>query len=230
MTTSPDLDRVTALRDAEAKARHLFDEVVARDLIVPGRTERELSDLVRDLADDLFGIRKFWHKRIVRSGVNTLEPYRANPADLTLTDDDILFLDFGPIFEDWEADFGRTYVIGDDPDKHRLAGDLPRIWQSGRDHFRAHPQITGAELFDHVLALISDAGWGHGASHAGHLVGEFPHDKIDGDEITCYITEGSDQPMRRPDSHGRPCHWILEVHLTDRERGFGGFFEQLLDI
>ena len=34
-----------------------------------------------------------------------------------LTDDDILFLDLGPIFAEWEADFGRTYVLGDDPVK-----------------------------------------------------------------------------------------------------------------
>ncbi|WP_431213706.1 hypothetical protein ACQ86N_01985 [Puia sp. P3] len=31
-----------------------------------------------------------------------------------------MFFDFGPIFEDWEADFGRTYVIGSDPTKHKL--------------------------------------------------------------------------------------------------------------
>ena len=32
----------------------------------------------------------------------------------------ILFVDFGPILEGWEADFGRTYVIGNNPDKHKL--------------------------------------------------------------------------------------------------------------
>ena len=28
---------------------------------------------------------------------------------------------------------------------------------------------------------------------------------------------------------GRVCHWILDVHLTDPARGFGGFHEELLD-
>ncbi|MFT4081892.1 MAG: M24 family metallopeptidase [Nocardioides sp.] len=223
-----DLDRIAALQDAEAKAAELFDVAVRRGLIVPGKTERELSDEVRALANELFGIRRFWHKRIVRAGVNTLEPYRSNPPDRALQADDILFFDFGPIFEEWEADFGRTYVLGDDPDKHRLAADLPRIWERGREHFRATPDITGAELFTHVLGLIGTAGWGHGAAHAGHLVGEFPHERINGDDIDCYITAGNDRPMRRLDAAGNPCHWILEVHLTDRERGFGGFFEQLL--
>lgn len=37
-------------------------------------------------------------------------------------------------------------------------------------------------------------------------------------------------PMWRTDRAGRVCHWILEVHLTDPRRGFGGFYEELLDI
>lgn len=222
--------RVSALRDAQAKASELFDQIVARGLVRPGTGERDLSDEIRALANELFGVRRYWHKRIVRAGVNTLEPYRANPPDLVLQDDDIVFMDFGPIFEEWEADFGRTYVLGDDPAKHRLAADLPVIWSRAREHFLATPDITGAELFTYVRGLITEAGWGHGATHAGHLVGEFPHERINGDEVDCYITPGNDLPMRRPDAVGHPCHWILEVHLVDKERDFGGFVEELLDI
>ena len=230
MTQATETARVESLRDAERNAHRLFDEVVARGMIKPGVGERELSDQIRNLADELFGIRRFWHKRIVRAGVNTLLPYDENPPDRTLTDDDILFLDFGPLFAEWEADFGRTYVIGDDAAKHRLADDLPRIWASGRAHFAAHPDITGAELFSHVSGLIAEAGWGHATEHAGHLVGEFPHERINGDELDCYIAPENLEPMRRLDAAGHPCHWILEVHLVDRQREFGGFFEQLLDI
>jgi Xaa-Pro dipeptidase len=208
----------------------LFDEVVRRGLITPGRGERELSDEVRSLANKMFGVKKYWHKRIVRAGVNTLEPYRANPPDRRLAVDEILFLDFGPIFDEWEADFGRTFVLGDDPVKHQMAADLPVIWARARDYFRLTDDITGAALFEHVLALIQQSGWEHGATHAGHLVGEFPHERINGDEIDCYITGGNERPMRRPDAAGQPCHWILEVFLADRERGFGAFYEQLLDI
>jgi Xaa-Pro aminopeptidase len=222
-------ERIAALRDAEDKAVLLFEEAIRRGLVVAGVGERELSDQIRDLANEMFGVRKFWHKRIVRSGVNTLEPYRSNPPDRILSADDILFFDFGPIFEDWEADVGRTHVLGDDEHKHRLAADLPVIWRQARVHFRSTPDITGDELFRHVLALLAARGWGHGARHAGHLVGEFPHERIEDDQVTSYITTGNDQPMRRLDAGGQPCHWILEVHLTDRDRGFGGFFEQLLD-
>jgi hypothetical protein len=36
--------------------------------------------------------------------------------------------------------------------------------------------------------------------------------------------------MRRRDKTGRLCHWILEIHLVDTAREFGGFYEQLLDL
>jgi Xaa-Pro dipeptidase len=227
---SAEAERTAALVGAEAKAQALFDAVIDRGMAVPGTGERELSDAIRDLAGEMFGIRRFWHKRIVRAGANTLEPYEANPPDRRLEDDDIVFFDFGPILEEWEADFGRTYVLGDDPVKHQIAADLPRIWSAAQQIFDRTPDITGAQLYRQVLDLIADAGWGHGTTHAGHLVGEFPHEKINGDDIDCYITTGNDLPMRRLDASGQPCHWILEVHLVDHERGFGGFYEQLLDI
>jgi Xaa-Pro dipeptidase len=36
--------------------------------------------------------------------------------------------------------------------------------------------------------------------------------------------------MRRKDRSGKECHWILEVHLVDPDRRWGGFCEELLDI
>jgi Xaa-Pro aminopeptidase len=222
--------RVERLVDAERRAVELFEAVVERELIRPGRGEREVSDAVRDLAAELLGVQRWWHKRIVRAGENTLHPYRENPPDRVLAADDIAFLDFGPIFEEWEADFGRTYVLGDDPDKLRLRDDLERIWFAGRDRFAATPDITGAQLYEHLRELAAGAGWELGAEHAGHLVGQFPHEKVSGDGVPFYIRPGSDRPMRRTDEVGLTCHWILEVHLVDRTAGYGGFFEQLLDL
>jgi Xaa-Pro aminopeptidase len=230
MTATAEAERTRQLAAAEDKAEALFAAVTERGLVAPGLRESQVSDAVRDLGAELFGTRKHWHKRVVRSGPNTLQPYRENPPDRTIAADDIVFLDFGPIFAEWEADFGRTYVLGDDPVKHRLAADLPRVFAAGRDHFDAHPDITGAELYAHVVGLAEAAGWTFGGPHSGHLVGEFPHELIDGERIESYIAPGSDGPMRRTDPSGRQCHWILEVHLVDREREIGGFFEQLLTV
>jgi Xaa-Pro aminopeptidase len=226
----PEEVRVARLLDAQDKAEQLFDEVGRRGIIVPGARETSASNDIRDLAADLFGVSRYWHKRIVRSGPNTLLPYRENPPDRVIEDDDIAFADFGPIFEAWEADFGRTFVFGDDPVKQRLGEDLARLWVDGREHFRSTPDITGEQLYAAMVQLADDAGWEFGGEIAGHLVGEFPHEKIAGDEIESYIAPGSDQPMRRHDRSGRVCHWILEIHLVDRELQIGGFQEQLLDL
>ncbi len=223
-------ERVARLLEAQARAGELFAEVEARGLIAAGRRESEVSDAVRDLAAEMFGVRRFWHKRIVRSGPNTLQPYRENPPDRAIASDDIVFADFGPIFQDWEADFGRTYVLGDDPVKRRLRDDLPRVFAAGREVFRARADITGERLYAEVVRLAREAGWDFGGRHSGHLVGEFPHATIDGAETESYITPGSTGVMRRRDGAGRRCHWILEIHLVDRERGFGGFHEELLDL
>ncbi|MEZ0051000.1 Xaa-Pro dipeptidase [Mycobacterium sp. MAA66] len=222
--------RAARLLDAQRKAAELFVAVEHRGLIRPGVGERQVSGEIRDLAAELFGVTRHWHKRIVHGGENTLATARDNPPDRVIADDDIVFIDLGPIFEEWEADFGRTFVLGDDPRKRALRDDLPRVWEAGRDFFEARPDITGAELFDHVVTLSRAAGWEFGGAIAGHLVGEFPHEKIDGREIESYVAPGSQLPMRRVDSAGRQCHWILEVHLVEPGRRFGGFHEELLDL
>jgi hypothetical protein len=222
--------RAAQLLDAQAKAVELFAAIEPLGIIAPGVREIEASNAIRDLAAEMFGVSRHWHKRIVRAGLNTLQPYRANPPDRAIAADDIVFCDFGPIFEQWEADFGRTYVLGEDPVKLRLRDALPVMFDTGRRFFEEHEDVTGEQLYAHMVTLAQDAGWAFGGSIAGHLVGEFPHEKINGAEIESYIAPGSDQPMRRHDRAGQICNWILEVHLTDVGRHFGGFFEELLDL
>ena len=236
MSTPVDEDlRARRLTEAEERAEELFAEVSRRGLIAPGRSESAVSDAVRDLAAELHGTSRFWHKRVVRSGENTLQPYRENPPDREIGADDIVFVDLGPIYgppgsPDWEADLGRTHVLGDDPHKHRLAADLDRVWAAAAAHFRARPDITGEQLYAEVGRLARAGGWALGSPHSGHLVGEFPHELIDDERLHSYITPGNDAAMRTVDAAGRRCHWILEVHLVDRERRIGGFTEQLLTL
>ncbi len=73
--------RAARLVAAQAKAARLFAEIEARGLVAPGEEERAVSDRGRDLANEMFGTTRHWHKRIVRSGPNTLMPYRENPPD-----------------------------------------------------------------------------------------------------------------------------------------------------
>jgi Xaa-Pro aminopeptidase len=222
--------RHSALRDAERKAEELFKAIEEKGILRGGVTEKQINREIYELAFQMFGIKKYWHKRIVRAGRNTLYPYRENPPDLTVSKEDIIFLDFGPIFEDWEADFGRTYVLGEDPIKIKLRNDIEQAWEEGKAFFQSMPNITGSELFAFVCDLAKKYGWEYGGPHAGHLIGEFPHEQVQGEEIENYIHPDNEVPMREPDKNGQPRDWILEIHFIDRELEIGGFFEQLLTV
>ncbi len=223
-------ERALKLLDAQQKAEHLFAVAQRRGYIVGGQMELELNTRMYGLAVELFGIRKYWHKRIVRAGPNTLFPYRENPPNLPIQRDDILFFDFGPVFEDWEADLGRTYVLGDDPVKLKLRDDILAGWEEGKAFFRAQSDITGAELYAFSSALARSFGWEFGGPHCGHLIGNFPHERIQGEEVENYIHPDNHKRMRDPDKNGGQRHWIYEIHFVDRQRQIGGFFEQLLTV
>jgi Xaa-Pro dipeptidase len=217
------------LVEAEKKAVELFNAIDSLSLVQPGKTERELNNEVFKLAESMFGIKKYWHKRIVRAGRNTLLPYKDNPPDLTIQDDDILFFDFGPVFDEWEADLGRTFVVGNNAVKLKLAADVDAAWHEGKQYFDTnYDNITAAELFNHTVELARCYGWKYGNVHCGHLIGEFPHEKIFGEDIINYIHPDNHVRMIEKSSDGRSRYWIYEIHFVDEESEVGGFFEQLL--
>lgn len=216
------------LISAEKKAAELFKTIETRKLIRAGITEKELNQAIYNLAFELFGIKKYWHKRIVRSGKNTLHPYDENPENLLIQKDDILFIDFGPIFDAWEADYGRTYVLGNDPVKHKLTKDIEKAWEKTKYYFFSKTKLCGAELYEYICNLAVEMGWEFGGPIAGHLIGHFPHEKLEKENKTNYIHPENRIDMNAPDQNGNPRNWILEIHFVDRTREIGGFFEQLL--
>jgi Xaa-Pro dipeptidase len=223
-------DRSRELKEAQTKAEALFHEIETRGLIRSGITETDLNAEIYALAKEMYGITKYWHKRIVRAGKNTLLPYDDNPPDLIIGEDDILFLDLGPVFEEWETDFGRTFVLGSDPLKHKLRQDVGQAFAAGKKFFDETPNITSSEFFSYIASLAEQFGWEFGGRIAGHLIGQFPHEKIADDKVTLYVHPKSHQPMRSLDDKGMKRHWILEIHFVDREHEIGGFYEELLTV
>lgn len=224
-------DAVTAaLLDAQGKAQALFAEIESQNLIRPGVAETKINEDIYALAQKVYGITRYWHKRIVRAGRNTLAPYDENPPDLTVAEDDVVFLDLGPVFEEWEADFGRTFVMGSDPLKHKLCRDIREAFARGKRYFQQHADLSAAELYGYAKQLAAQFGWEYGGPIAGHLIGVFPHEKIAGDKISLYVHPENHNRMRTLDASGRKRHWILEIHFVDRARQIGGFYEELLTI
>ncbi len=222
--------RAKGLLEAQKKAETLFHEIEARGLIRPSISESALNADIYALAKEMYGITTYWHKRIVRAGKNTLLPYAENPSDLTIGEDDILFLDLGPVFEEWEADFGRTFVLGNDPLKHKLQQDVGQAFTDGKKFFNENQNITGSEFFAYIVSLAEKSGWEFGGRIAGHLIGQFPHEKIADDKVTLYVHPQSHLPMRSLNEKGQQRHWILEIHFVDREHEIGGFYEELLTV
>ena len=211
---------------AEQKAIELFATVEALGLITPGKSERELTAEIVRLAEESFGITQYWHKKIVRTGVNTLESYNGNPPDRIIQPEDILFLDFGPIFEGWEADLGRTYVLGNDALKLKLKQDVGTAWQEAKAWYEEKSSLTGSEFFYYATELAARYGWEFAGEIAGHIVGHFPHEQAGPGDLSLDIHPDNHADIL--DAQGQDRHWILELHFVDRANHIGAYFEQLL--
>jgi len=214
---------------SQQKAIELFKVVEDRGLIVPGKTEKQLSDEIVQIAKDVFGTGTHWGKKIVRTGINTLEPYMADPPDLMIQHGDILFFDFHPVFEDWEADLGRTFVLGDDPLKLKIKKDVEAAWHEANDWYFTQTRLTGAEFFSFATDLAARYGYEFANTIAGHIVGRFPHEQPDDPNDLCLdVHPDNHNDILQPDKQGNKRHWMLEMHFADRKNKIGAFFEQLL--
>ena len=167
--------RSARLLDAQAKAAELFAAIEPRGIIAPGVREIEASDAIRDLAaDDVRGQPALAQAdrpgRAEHPAAVQAEP--AGPRDrrgrhrVPATS--------GPSSSTWEADFGRTYVLGDDPVKLRLRDALPVMFRAGRRFFEAHEDVTGEQWYAHMTGLAEADGWTFGGAIAGHLVRAVP--------------------------------------------------------
>jgi Xaa-Pro aminopeptidase len=215
---------------AEQKTKELFNTAAERGLIVPGKLESELSKEIVQLAKDAFGIESYWHKKIVRTGPNTLQSFSGNPPDLIIQPDDILFLDFGPIVDGYEADLGRTYVIGNDPLKLKMKSDVEAAWHEAKAWYDEQQSLTGAEYYNYIVELSRSYGWEFSGEIGGHIVGPFPHEQPDDPRDLCLdIHPDNHSSILLKDREGNDRHWILEIQFADRANHIGGFFEQLLN-
>lgn len=173
------------LLTAERKAKELFIEVEQNGLIVPGKKESVLCQEIVSLASKIFKIENYWHKKIVRAGQNTLHPFNANPGDRVIEEDDIVFLDFGLIVNGWEADLGRTFVVGNNPLKLKLKKDVEIAWHEANSWYLAQHAITGAQFFAYLTKLATKFGWQFGGEIGGHIVGRYPHEQPDDPADMC---------------------------------------------
>lgn len=218
----------SALYHAQEEAFNFLSRVEEKGLLRSGVTEKTINTELFALAKHEFGIDRFWHKRIIRSGPNTLCPYDDNPPDRIIESDDILFLDLGPIFEDWEADIGKTYVLGEDPIRNKLLNDTRSSWQKLARRMRENPNMLACDVYHSAVQMASDCGWEFGGEIAGHLVGKFPHNRLENEDKSLYIHPENSNPLSKVIQTNKEHLWILEMHFVDRNLKIGSFFEELV--
>src|ERR1700733_16090524 len=100
--------------------------------IRPGMLEEEAVTLANHMLAER-EMRRGWHKVNLRFGINTTLTFHApSQPGVVLGDDDIFFIDIGPVFDQWEGDGGDTFVTGHDPELERCAADARAIFHASR--------------------------------------------------------------------------------------------------
>ncbi len=217
------------LSHAQEITIQLFGAVEKNHLIIAGKSEAQLSAEITALAVEKFGITNHWHKKIVRTGANTLATYGENPPDKIIQEDDILFIDFGPIVEGYEADLGRTYVLGNDATKLQLKHDVEKAWYEIQAWVQQQTTLKASRLFKYCVESANEYGWAFDGEIAGHILGKFPHEQpADPKSLELDIHPDNHHDIFLLDTNGEKRHWILELQFVDKEKKIGGYFEQLL--
>jgi methionyl aminopeptidase len=185
------------------------------DRIKVGMAEEEAKEIARSILTSL-GMRRGWHHIIVRCGPNTTKDFmeRSEPG-VVLEEDDIFFIDIGPIFRDTEGDAGDTFVFGDNPDHHRAKHDVRVIWEDVRRvWFDEH--MTGEDLYHYAEKAAGERGWKLNLDLSGHRLSDYPH------------SAHYDGPLAEVAFRPNPNLWVLEIAIAHPLRRFGAFYEDLL--
>ncbi len=161
-------------------------------------------------------MRRGWHRIIVRCGPNTTKDFteRSEPG-VVLGENDIFFVDIGPVYGEIEGDAGDTFVFGSDPDHLRAKREVRTIWDEVRDKWFTDGS-TGRELYAFATEVTASYGWKLNMNLSGHRLSDFPH------------SAHYDGPLADVDFRPNPNLWVLEIAIAHPERTFGAFYEDLL--
>lgn len=199
------------------EARQRTRAAIARiaDGIAPGMAEEAGQALARRVLKDM-GMLRGWHGIHVRFGINTLKNF-GEPSDpgVVLGEEDIFFIDIGPVWQGHEGDGGDSFVTGGDADMARAVRDVRALFGMARDAWRVD-RLTGQGLYALLDRRAEDLGWRLNLDMSGHRLSDFPH---------AVKHDGALAGIAYPPSPGL---WVLEVQIRHPERPFGAFHEDLL--
>lgn len=183
-------------------------------IIVPGMRENDARILLEKIMDQS-GLEKRWHPTKLRFGTNTTKNFRDESVPAVLQESDLFFVDIGPVYDNHEADYGETFVIGNDPKLTHLQEATRIVFNNTKAAWK-NDKLTGAELYTYAESEARKLGLRLNSNMYGHRMGDFPH-AVHSREKLGHLTFSPS-----------PNLWILEIHLIDDVLSRGAFFEDLL--
>ncbi|MFN3454717.1 MAG: M24 family metallopeptidase [Pseudobdellovibrio sp.] len=199
--------------DARSTCIALTEQVIRE--ISEGMNEKDIKS-VHERIFKTAGVLKFWHPTKIRVASDTTKKFRdISDPELKCTNGDLCFIDLGPIIQGHEADYGRTFVVGDLTARHPLIDVCHTVFNETAKVWKEQG-LSGQELFVFASDLAKQHGYVLNPDMSGHRLGDFPH-KI-------FTTTGLFETAITPSEN----LWVLEIHIVDPENQRGAFFEDIL--
>lgn len=204
---------IEKMLETRVKAQKAVSRIAAQ--VQAGMLEEDANKMLIDTLREM-GATKAFHKPYIRFGINTTKTFGADSdPGVRLGEDDIFFIDVGPVWEEYEGDAGDTFVTGSNPELKRCALDAKRIFDAVEKKWKTE-KTSGVELYHHAEQVAKDLGWVLNLDLGGHRLGDYPSG------------EHYEGPLSEISFHPSPNLWMVEIHIRHPEQQFGAFYEDLL--
>lgn len=200
------------LLQARERSRDAVERIAAG--IQPGMREADAEQLAADVFAQM-GFERIWHPTHIRFGRNTLKLYKeSSEPDVVLGENDLFFIDIGPVWAGHEGDYGDTFCFGDNPDQRGIAEAARELFDAVAADWRAG--CSGRSLYQRAEQRAIDAGYVLNLGAPGHRLGDFPHAVHKGGKLA------------EADFPPAPGLWVLEIQIRHPQLPIGAFYEDLL--
>lgn len=183
--------------------------------IKPGMTEAIARQLAKDLLQQS-GVERLWHPVIIRFGVNTCKIYsEPSEKDTLLQENDIFFIDLGPVYVGHEGDVGATFVVGNNVEQQHCAAAAQELFERVRRHWLL-AQCSGSDLYQYAEQQAAALGYELNLAIKGHRLCDYPHKLYAGGNLGDF------------GGTPRPGVWVLEIQIKHPTLPIGAFYEDVL--
>lgn len=204
-----DLKKFYHARDV---ARDMAHELASK--ITPSMVELDAHELYKKICLK-HDVERNWHPPKLRFGPNTLKTFKEPSDPYTLQDEDIFYVDIGPVIDGHEADYGETFTIGSNFEHKNITASSMKVFDEVSEYWKTN-KTRGPELYEWAMACAKKYGYVLNMGSDGHRIGDFPHHVF----FKGAIIECSEELL--------PNAWILEIQLDHPKLQFGAFYEDIL--